>query len=477
VDRPQKEREFEFALQSLHGESESHDRLVDLGVAAWWAANQSLTDTPEADYFIRRFLNALDQLTTHDSDAAADFTAFRGLLVRTVQDQRRIEERCSSIQVAVLEHLNARRGNVTVVVRDNASARVVRSRLAAQIECDVAELPQLGVHVRSGRTLVSMTDPGLVVASGFSGFTSIDSILASRAPFATLVMDPIEAALAVSTSRRTEQWLGRTGVSRAAVAAIENAAKAVAIRGYEHMLSPRFDIFESIAPFRIPTAKDHRAVEKQRYIITFVDGDAIIAEAGRRFDRIEPSFGMSRSIAVESLGPGDEVVLVDDASLFSERLIRSLDEGPLKAEVTQRATWVTMVKAVVDSERIPRAAVHRRLAAKGVRVDYQTVRTWTSPSNDDDRVPATWEHFHALAEVVGISLPEGDLRAIFRSIQLIRTRHRASGRQIVRMIRAARTGRLDPRKLHEIESLFGLSVRELVEATRVAIIDDVQMEN
>src|SRR5262249_51219779 len=120
--------------------------------------------------------------------------------------------------------------------------------------------------------------------------------------------------------------------------------------------------------------------------------------------------------------------------------------------------------------------IHRELAAAAVKVDYQTVRAWTSPSQDDDRVPARWEHFRALAKAVGLDLPEVALRTLFDSIRRLRIMHRTAGRKLVRKMRAARAGRLDPISLHRIEETFGIGVRELIEATRLAVIDDITPE-
>ena len=57
-----------------------------------------------------------------------------------------------------------------------------------------------------------------------SGFTTLDALLASRAPKALLVIDPIEAALAVTIATRVQPSLVRVGFSAGPLDALRNAA-------------------------------------------------------------------------------------------------------------------------------------------------------------------------------------------------------------------------------------------------------------
>jgi hypothetical protein len=476
-ERPQLEREFEVTLRQLRGESQMHDRLVRLGLAAWWAANQSLVDHPEADHSIRRFLAAIERQTVTDAATVADFNAFRGLLLRTLCHKGRIEERLVAVEGLVEHHLNTSSGQISIVVRQRASAKALAEHIAARVGCDSSELPEWGVHIRTGRRLPAGDPSSLVIASGFSGFSSIDAVLASHAPEAALVIDPVEAALAVTSARRTAQWLVRAGVPAEAVNALAAAAEPVAVRGDTSLLTFVFDVFQPIAPPRAASLSEHDQAEKQRLLISFVDGDCIVAEVSKRFDVVDPVLGKSRTVAASSLSPGDEIVLTDDTALFSERLIASLDEGILREEASRRRMWVTTVEVLVKTQNLKKSEIHRQLALAGVKVDYQTVRAWTTPTEDDDRVPDRWEHFRSLAEVVGFALPESELRSLFDAVRTLRVRHRKAGRDLVRMMRAARAGRLDPFSLSRVQSIFGVGVRELVEATRVTVVDDVQPED
>jgi hypothetical protein len=330
------------------------------------------------------------------------------------------------------------------------------------------------VHIRAGRTLSEARASGLVVAWGVSGFGSIDALLSSGAPQVSLVVDPVEAALVVSSARRTGRWLARAGVSPSALDALAAAAEPVALRSRDGV-NFELDVFRPIALPGLGDARTHAEGRRQRVLIIFADGEELMVDAQRRFDRLE-RLGTTVSIPAAALAPGDAVVLCQDTVNFSERLMDALDGSTFREQAEMRRTWVSMVDALVKAQSLSKREIHRRLAALGVRVDYQTVRAWTSPSKEEDRVPARWEHFRNLAEAVGCMLPETELLGLFDAIRALRVRHRKAGRDLVRILRAARTGRVDPVSLRRIEALFGISVRELVEATRIAIVDDVLVE-
>jgi hypothetical protein len=477
-ERPQQEREFDATLRQLQGSSDEMDRLVKLGISAWWAANQSLSTDPFGDHAIRRFFAAVERFRSRSPIEAEDLNGFRQLLLRTLDDGERIEERLKATVRAVEEHVNMNKGDAVVVVRQPSSARIVKDRLAAMMGCDPIELPRVGIVVRAGRALVSSSNPGIVVSCGFSGYSTIDALLASRAPTIRLVIDPVEAALAASSVRRIVPWLERAGVQSEAIAAIAEAAFPVAVRGGDWIPAFTFDVFQNVAPL-VPTGAAHpdgRSPDQLRLHVRFTDGDEVLVEGSRRFERVDPPLGRSRSVPASALMPGDEVILAEETELFSDLLIKELDRDVLADQVLLRKTWVMTVSLLVDSQKLSIANMHRALAAAGVNVDYQTVRAWTRPTEEDDRVPARWEHFHALAAVVGLLLSDVELRRLFDGVRILRVRHRKAGRDLVRMLRAARTGQLDAASLRMIESLFGLGVRDLVDRTRIAVVDDIQPE-
>jgi len=475
-DRPQVEREFELVLQQLRQESEMHERMVRAGVSAWWAAHQSLVADPQGDYAIRRFLNYLDKLTANDRANAADFKAFRQLLLRVLMDEKRISERLQAVEEAVVRQLNGDGGEIVVLVRQPGSAALVREKLAERLGGAVSDLRGIGVQVRSGRPAIASTE--LTIMLGFSGFSSLDAIMRTSPAHLALVVDPVEASLAVHASARTAHWLTRAGASASPMTAIGDAAQTVAIRNYGSTLVSGFDVFQVIALPEVqstgPQAQNERV--QRKLVLTLEDGDVLAVDATRRFDRIDPVTSLPKTVAAGSLQPGDQIVVTDDNLSFSERMIARLDDGVLQREAGLRQMWASLVTLQLESAHFKKTDLHRDLRERGVVVDYQTVRAWTTPTEAADRVPARWEHFRTLADLIHIDLPETELRNIFNAVRLLRTWHRKAGRDLVRMMRAAYTGRLDPVTLRRIESAFGLSVRELVEAARLALIDDIEVE-
>ncbi len=393
-----------------------------------------------------------------------------------VQDAGRIEERCAALEACVLRHLNRSDGPVTVVVREAASASVLAERLARVLGCSLQELAAWKIQIQTSRRPASAERPETLVMLGFSGFSSIDVILSSRAERVVLVLDPVEASLAAMSARRTGYWLRRAGLREDPLTAVANASQPVALRGESVSLAYCFDIFRPLnPPSQLPGASKD-LMERHRLLITFLDGESLVVDSTRRFDRIEPALAVSKTVAASALNPGDEVILTDQSRSFSEGLIELLDSDTFREQAGRRKTWVTMVEALAQARKLKKREIHRQLASMGVAVDYQTVRAWTSPTEDDDRVPAHWDHFTALAKVLEIGLPGPELRTIFDAIRTLRVWHRKAGRDLVRMMRAARAGRLDPVALKRVETSFGVTVRELIEATRVAIIDDILPE-
>ena len=478
-DRPQAERELDLTLRSLVAESPVMDRLIKLGMAAWWAANQSLALDPSDDYAVRRFLSAMERLEQGQNAQVQELRAFSSLLLRTCRDEQRRGERSTALTNAIEQHLNEGSGDTVVIVRDHASARALAGGLAQRLACATQDLREYRVFFRTGRALVPTERPGLTVVSGFSGFTTLDALLASRAPKALLVIDPIEAALAVTIATRVQPWLVRVGFSAGPLDALRNAAASIAQRPDGTAMHVEFDVFHSLQLGTSATtsgAGTPGATDSQRLVITFLDGESLVVDASRRFDRVDTAVGRSRAVPASDLEIGDEVVLTDDASVFAEKLIESMDKDVLASEARKREMWVRTVEIVAQSTGVSIAAVHRRLEDVGVHIDYQSVRAWLRPGEQDDRVPARREHFKKLAEVLGLAMTEEELLGCFEAIRVLRVRHRKAGRDLVRMMRAARTGRLDPGSLRRVERLFGVGVRDLIEATRLAVVDDVQVE-
>lgn len=473
--RPQHEREFDATLRELRGKSSVHDRMVRLGLAAWWAANQSLIPDPDADYSIRRFLAAHASMTMRDSPEASDFNAFVAMLLRRLADPDRIEERRSVLVAEALRHVNSTKDALAIVLRQAASAHLLQESLASALDCQPEQLVEWGIQVSSISSLRYLRPTPALLMCGFNGPSSLDAVLSADRTQAILVVDPVEASLALTTFRRALHWVEQSGQSHTSLQALVAAVAPVAIHGAG--IAAHFD-FESYPILSTSQFQHDEKVgnAKRRLLISFVDGSHLVADSTRGFDRVMQGTGRSVNVEAAKLLPGDEVVLTDGAADFSERLLNSLDNGPLAAHVANRRAWVLTVQSIVQARKLRKTQIHRELGDAGIQVDYQTVRGWITPLDGEDRVPRSWAHFRGLAQVLRVTLPEQSLREMFASIRTLRVMHRKAGRDLVRMIVAARNGCLDPVTLRRVETQFGLSARELIQATRVMLIDDIIVE-
>lgn len=151
-----------------------------------------------------------------------------------------------------------------------------------------------------------------------------------------------------------------------------------------------------------------------------------------------------------------------------------MDQGRFHADSQVRSMWLTTLRAVRSAQPIPVTEIRRRLEASGVVVDYGTIRTWI-PSNGIDSclVPDRENIFIAFAQALDMSIPPDLLTEWFASIDRLRVNHRKIGRALVRAIRGAYLGRLDPVTVARMEQEWGIEVKKLLDAARVAIIDDV----
>ena len=477
-ERLQNEQMVAVTLRSLDDRLPQMAHLIRLGTRAWWAANQFLLTDPEADPVIRRYLSAVAEQKARGLTEAQDLAAFTRLLISTIQDEDRIYDRTKAVVRRVLRHLNSDKGGVTVTVRDPLSAEVIRKSVADGLQCESSELAEWGVEVRTARAQRSALRPALLLACGFSGFVALDAVVAAGAPKVHLILDPLEAAFLHMTIERMAQWLRRANVPTGFMDVLAApVARYSHLHGEQALLDVRFDVTQSVQPPEtIATAGGSSSRSGRHLVISFVDGTEEVTDERRRFDRVNPDVGAIESIAAVDLRPGDDVVLTDERASFSQLLIDSLDRELLAEPASRREAWVRTVEALGDAAGLTTAELHRRLVARGVEVDYHSVRAWTKPTETTDRVPARWEHFVALASVLGLDLPEKELHAYFGAIRLLRTKHRKAGRDLVRMLRAARAGRLSPVALHSVEAQFGITVRELISATRLSTIDDIREE-
>jgi hypothetical protein len=210
--------------------------------------------------------------------------------------------------------------------------------------------------------------------------------------------------------------------------------------------------------------------------LCFADGSTQQSTANARFEVVGRKRLQLQSIAAKDLHIGDQVVLLndDERAGFSERLLQAMDEGRFRNDKQTRSTWVLTLRAVRSGVKVSVPEIKQQMENEGVAVDASTIRTWLPPASSDEcGVPEGEDAFLAFAKAVGISMSRDILSDWFISINRLRINHRKIGRELVRAIRGNYLGRLDPVSVARMDKEWGVEAKTLLEAARVAIIDDV----
>lgn len=462
---------FAASLSDLSGQGTSTDQIVTLAQYAWWALRQSIHSDGGLREF-QRFEHALANLVKEDALTGSLFTACRNLLQAASTDTEIREERLRASIEAVL-HTNTP-GSILVLARTWRDATILRAALARELGIVEESLEALGVWVDTIHTTNRRSPPGTAILVGYSGMPTIDAALASGARRVRMVLDPVETRIAWYNAKKMADYVDQAGVPGAA-----EPFRRLANGLSQHVVGFA-DTQELSLHLEYDQQESNRTISVTRswadeVIIFLSDGSRLEVPLGARFEVLGRKGRGSKVIPVTGLEPGDEIVLLDDEArtLFSEQRVAALDSGPLMKQLQSRSQWLAIAKAVARKNGFTPTAIARKMAARGHHVTATAVRTWLYESPEEACVPMGIDCFLALAEVLGLTLPEEMLRNFHRDIQLWRNAHRRAGREVAQAIRLAYTGRLGPVTLARIERDWGVGMRSLVAAARVGIIDEI----
>lgn len=470
--RPQTEETFRFAVLELRGTDPEVDRVIPLAVAAWWRAHQRLGGPIDSDPAYRRLVGALEELRQTHPDLAAGLSPVVALLQEVAEDEARVRSRLTAVETTIDRHLNDDHlSSVTVSLRDKESADVLSEHLAKAWKVRTQEIADLGVNITAARVVTADQSDALVI-NGYYGASTIDDVVRSGCRFATLILDPLESQAMHRGLEAMLSVLADAASMRALVSSLIEAVQPHIPSHWAGSVEVGLGLYGGPVTDPGDLHPTSSADTQGKLIIHFTDGTYELASPFHRFDVLAPLGTAVTSTAASELQPGDEVILTTSGG-FSERLLEALDQGLLREHAQKRLTWLQLARAVVDVGRVSVAALHRRLRNDGVSVDLQTVRGWVRGPEGSNTVPDQWQHFKALAGALDMDLDETVLRDLYTSVRLLRVRHRQAGRDLVRAMRAAATSRLTAASLKRIESSWGLTVRELVSATRLAVVDEV----
>jgi len=480
-DRLQLEQQFRFAVSDLRGYSAALDRTLDECEVAWWIARQSLDQTSARTGALARLMRAEQYLACV---APADVHMLRSaheLIEHALADEACMQERLEQVIACCEEHFTIPASTKTVVlVRSRQEAAYLRQTLSDRWQTSESELQAMGLQVTHTWSEPQACDQ--LIGSSYPGSRTLDMIFWSGARRATLLLDAIEARVAAAHVARMLAILQRTPspqVLGLLTTTLAPALQALAARIPEelvHISLPTFlqtPIAEQVSSQEIQPAS---AAAHDQILVAFTDGTTLLCAPTQQFDLLEAE-GAGRVLqrTATELEPGDELLIIEQHTHahFSVRLMQILDETLLLRERARRDTWFAIVSSTARGRS--RRQLHIELQKRGIQVDYATVCCWVPQANrcEQGTMPMHWSTYKALAAELQIALPEETLRMYYQANRVWRTQHRTFGRTLTRLMRYAASGRLDVETLQQVERQWGWGVRDLLQATRRCIVDDL----
>jgi hypothetical protein len=472
-DRALAERRFCAAVEDLTEKSEVMARLVSHAKRTWWATRQSIsTDTPrEATAFASLYADMLDRSPGCELELLEEA---KRLILTEAEDTALRTQRRNSVVDAILRE--AKPGTILVLARSDGAAEELKLILARDLNIGVEELVTLGVAVCNvfGPWPIVSTDS--CIACGYFGTTTIDMIFASGAQSGVLIVDPIEARVAIWDIER--RFCSVRELPETVVHSFKNLSarlEAAAAPSATPISLPMFSA-DGTRPRSSVTSVSIYTGKPGYVCLCFTDGSTEQTTANSRFEVVGRRRLSLQSIAAKYLRVGDQVIVLndDERAAFSERLLRAMDEGRFRNDKQRRTTWLTTLRAVRSANAISVPEIKERMEGLGVGVDASTIRTWLPrASSDECGVPDREDVFLGFAKALDIVIPTEVLSDWFTGINRLRINHRKIGRELVRAIRGAYLGRLDPVSVAKMEKEWGVEAKALLEAARVAVIDEV----
>ena len=358
----------------------------------------------------------------------------------------------------------------------NSAARELRTALAQYIDVSPQDLVELGIQVQNVFSAWPSSTFDVCVVAGYFGTSTIDMLFASKAAKLLMVVDPIEARIAIWDIEK--RFCEVAGLPGPIIASLRSLTAALTTHA-----SPSSDPIslsslsgERVASGSAATMTSHYGANASYVCICFADGATRQVAANARFEVLGRKRLQLKSVTAKELQIGDQVILLrdDERAAFSGDLLQLMDQGRLKEDSQTRSAWISMVRAVRASGNISASLIKKRMENAGIEVDLTTIRSWLpSATSDDCGVPESEAVFLAFAAALEIALPVDMLRQWYLGIKRLRIHHRIIGRELGKAIRGAYLDRLDAVTIARMEREWGVQAKELLEAARVAVVDDV----
>ena len=328
----------------------------------------------------------------------------------------------------------------------------------------------------------------LVVVVGYAGPSTVDAVIRLQPRRVVWVLDPVEAALAVRDARSQSWHLSRLGLGDAS-GLLDGYAETLSTGASETDPPAGADnTFLSTAPESRPAVdpsglgsriRDFELTEDTldpdpTASLFLADGSVLRVDRGRRFDVVRAGDSKPQTMCADELQPGDQLLVVrgEYQRTLSELLLEDMDSAEMKDEATARQAWSALCRSFAGRSQMSAARVAEQVCDLGGQATAETVRSWLAPGAASS-TPRDWQTFLAFATVLGVDLPEEAIRLMFKKVKRWRVAHRIRGREVIRLCRAAWFGRLPASDLATIEERWGLTVRDLVEGSRVVEVEDL----
>lgn len=460
--RQQLDRLFAAATEGLESYSPTTARLLELGKSAWWAAVRSVSTDERLEPAVSGFLAATERAAQTQPDDAERFRALVEVVLSVMHDETRAAERRNAAIAA------AEAGAETILVPTKATQHALELEPALQ---------NLGLRFLTATEAWRTTPVRHLAVLGVTGSPSLDAMLALRPEHLTIIVDPVEARVAVALLSKWAAYLRGAGAPQSILDLIVNALQPVAApTGTESpVISLDFGSFTTGGGG--VGIQGALAPEGDLVRVRFVDGTDIVCSRTSRFDVVADGSNRLESRPAGDLEAGDEILMVasHDARVFSEHLIDALDAGKLADAAAQRKALLRLIRRAAEEHSLGGRAIARSLfKSKAIRVSPEAVGAWLRGAVGDATVANTRRNLEAVLEVLRVELPADTLDTYWSAVRAVRAGHRLAGRQVVHAIRAAAAGRLGAQTMFRIERDYGWNIRQLIQAAQALVVDEVE---
>jgi hypothetical protein len=193
-DRVMAERQFCYAIDGLAEKSDTIARLVAQAQRTWWATRQSMSVAPPSEALAFETLYG-DLVCLSPGIELELLEGAKQLILHEAANGAAQDERRKAVIQAVFDEASAR--SVMVLARSDSAARELKTALAEYIDVSVADLAALGIHVQNVFGVWPAVSYDMCVVAGYFGTSTIDMLFASKAAKMVMVVDPIEARIAI----------------------------------------------------------------------------------------------------------------------------------------------------------------------------------------------------------------------------------------------------------------------------------------